>query len=207
MSFNATMVHVVFVEGNIGVGKSTLIDLLKQRGYAAIEEDISHWQLWDKKNLHPTRFTATFQVEVCLSMFKRLRRCLLDATTNRIVICERSLDSAMAFASMAVGTGAVDEDELSVIGDLCTVLKSSLPGNHTFSTVRLTCKPDVLLDRIQVRGRPGEETLTQDDLVALDSQFEMLEGFVIDCTKELPEQIFQKFADHVTQFMLPVTWM
>jgi len=74
------------IEGNIGCGKSTFLEILRQKVPEAkwIEEPVSEWQNLSKKNINmldkyykePTRWGFTFQVYAIFTRIQKLHEAI-----------------------------------------------------------------------------------------------------------------------------------
>jgi len=77
----------VWIEGSIGVGKSTLIQLLSENGYVTEFEAVEHWTLLPHLYHNPTpEIKALFEIEVL---------CSLASRSESAQITERSVGSTM----------------------------------------------------------------------------------------------------------------
>jgi len=134
-------------------------------------------------------------------------KALEEPAVDDIIFCERSLDSAVAFSTVASITDTMAPEELVVVQNLCGVLKGALPPGHTFSSVRLACDTTTLLNRVKERARSGEEALDLATLDALDVQFEKMNAVELDVTDKIPSEILEAFLrDHMPEISMR-TWM
>lgn len=178
------MGRLVFLEGVIGVGKTSILDALRRRGHNVVEEDVNGWVLWDNRCLDPARYTFSFQVEVCLSIHKCIQNAIIEC--EGLVFCERSVKSSVVFAQVSKDLyGHVCDKEIDVLLQLCSRLSDTITGHcrGPAMTVYLWCPIQVALCRIEGRGRSGERSIEGDYLTALDSGFRKTCKFDIDlCT-------------------------
>jgi deoxyadenosine/deoxycytidine kinase len=57
--------EVTSIDGNIGSGKSTVLEELKQRGYFVFEEDLNNWgTLLEKFYANPKRWMCSLQIKI-----------------------------------------------------------------------------------------------------------------------------------------------
>ena len=188
------MARLVYVEGIIGVGKSTALSALKDLGHTVVFEDVDNWTLWKKRCLNPERFSFPFQVEVCLSMLNHFRRAL-KKNRRGTIFCERSMLSSLVFALSA----PITKEEKRVLEDLIITLHSSLnkvPAHFVY----LKCDPDVAMNRIRKRNRAGEHLITTHYLKELDHHYNSTIEFkdIIDVTSLTPDQVVMRLCHQHT---------
>lgn len=96
---------MVSPEGNIGVGKSTLLDKIAEQEYPhvmTLKEPVSQWQNFHGTNLldllykFPGRYGMLFQIYCTKTLISRQ----LEATDADIIIMERSVESSLLFAEL-----------------------------------------------------------------------------------------------------------
>lgn len=163
---------IVFVEGTIGVGKSSALNALERGGQAVVFEQVAEWSLWADRLAAPRSHTFSFQVQVCMSMFARIRDAIrLHQGDRSVLYCERSVLSSTVFAMAAHARGHMLDAELELLADLATHLQATLCAGHQFMSVLLQCPVSVAVDRIRARGRPGEETLGAAPVADLQARF------------------------------------
>jgi deoxyadenosine/deoxycytidine kinase len=151
---------VVFVEGNIGVGKSSALRALERAGQAVVYEQVAEWSLWLDRTKYPHRHTFSFQVQVCMSMFAHIRDAIQRfEPTHHVLYCERSILSSTVFGRAAHARGHMVDAEIELLADLASHLHADLVSGHKYLSVLLQCKPETAVKRIRDRGRSGEDNL------------------------------------------------
>lgn len=159
----------VVVGGNIGVGKSTLVELLSARlGWQPFYEP-------EGENPYLADFYQdmrawAFQSQVFF-LTRRLRthRQLLDHPTS--VIQDRSMyEDAEVFACNLYGQGLMDERDYSSYRSLYQVLSEFLPPPDL--VVYLRASVPTLVHRIQQRGRNYEQSISPEYLAQLNDLYE-----------------------------------
>ena len=150
---------LISIEGNIGIGKSTLMSELKARlahdaSVVFVDEPVS---LWEDYGL----LAAMYSGEISRTAFQLMvlnTRCAwltkaLAVPGVRVVICERSIWSDKAvFADVNI-TG---EAERAAYECTFEALCATLP-EVTHATVLLDAPLDVILARVQKRARAAEQ--------------------------------------------------
>lgn len=104
----------VYVEGNIGVGKSSVLDLLSSKGVMVIKEPVQEWKNFEGYNMlgifysNPGDWAMTFQVMVMITMWGF--KCV-----SKQVVYERSPYSAVhVFAAMQYGNNLIRHQDFVV---------------------------------------------------------------------------------------------
>ncbi|MCK5052905.1 MAG: deoxynucleoside kinase [Anaerolineales bacterium] len=158
----------VAVAGNIGVGKSTLVELLaKHLGWAPFYEPVG-------ENPYLADFYAdmtawSFQSQIFFLTRRLLaHRQLLDHTTSAIQ--DRSVyEDAEIFAYNLFLQGDMVERDYHTYRDLYLVLTRFLPPPDL--VVYLRASVDTLLTRIASRGRDYERTIKPEYLTRLNDLY------------------------------------
>ena len=177
---------IITVEGNIGAGKTTFLESLRSRlpFVKVLLEPVGEWistknaegksilQLFyeDKK-----RWSMTFQLYAFLSRLEDMKRLLkecenADATDGEpyIILTERSvLTDRFVFAEMLHTQGFLDDLEWTLYLKWFHAYAADVPiqGILYLSTSAATSK-----ERIGLRGREGEDSISADYLHALEAQ-------------------------------------
>lgn len=162
---------IVFsIEGNIGSGKSTFVNYLRENFadlYIFLEEPVNQWKeikdaesgknkielFYEDMKTH----SFSFQMMAYISRLSSLRTAIRENPGKKI-ICERSIyTDRHVFAKM------LHEDKMISSTDYQIYLKwfdhfvEDLPS---ISYIYIKCDPEVAIERIRKRARPGEESIT-----------------------------------------------
>ena len=176
---------IISLDGNVGGGKSYLLKQIRKRfpAFKIVDEPVGQWT--ELTNEHgenmlelfykdKKRWGYTFQTCALLTRQKNMQTMIdqLDKTSDEtyIIITERSiLTDKYIFADMLHRTGFMSDLEWNLYNKLFDALSQQhqVDGVIYVSTSALTSK-----DRIQMRGRPEEETISIDYLNDLDKQHE-----------------------------------
>lgn len=169
---------IIGLEGNVGSGKSRLLEILQERmpDIETVQEPVGEWmRLKDAsgKSLlelfyeDKSRWAYTFQNCAILT---RLRTILsaMRTTTKRVILTERSvLTDRYVFAEMLKEDGTLDPMEWELYRTWFDTFAADLPIK---GVVYLTTGVGTSAERIVHRGRAGEEHIPLDYLAALDAQ-------------------------------------
>lgn len=194
------------IEGNIGVGKSTLISVLTEKKYSCYKEPVEKWTLLEKFYKDPVKYMIPFQNQVLLTQICQLNEIKKD--TAKIKFVERSIWTARnIFIEMNIDKW--DETNLDNYDLLYNSVNPQIDVMFFLKSDPQTC-----FDRVSVRNRPGEEKITlsylenlnnhfHKTLTSLDLPFSLV---VIQTKDKTPLQI----ADEIEKFVLSEktsTWL
>jgi deoxyadenosine/deoxycytidine kinase len=160
-----TIKKYILIEGNIGSGKTTLIDKLSNNEkYEVIREPVDLWlqiKGTDNKNLlqefyeNPSRYAHLFQTMVFIT---RLQSIEHDQVKN-IRFCERSiLTDKYVFGKACINSGKMSDIEIN-----CYNIWFDWLENNFFkkpdTIIYLQCSPEKCYDRIKERARSEESSV------------------------------------------------
>jgi deoxyadenosine/deoxycytidine kinase len=173
------MAKLVFVEGNVGAGKSTVLGELQDRGFAVFGEPIEVWTEHLARVYHddawglPMHYLAlTTHVETILQAAR------LAKTLETTVVVERSFQSVDVFARNDPNL-ARDDAYWGVHAMYRRLLADELVGVQQHH-VYLRASPKVCAERVRARGRPGEDGIDLAYLTTLHRFHD--ETFATGCT-------------------------
>ena len=157
----------ILIEGNICSGKSSLIKYIENNPdhisslIETIYEPVNLWRDLRGENLfklfsqNPKKYAFPFQSYVQKTMFTSHMKTLNPSKQFKIM--ERSIYSARyCFCENLYENGLLDKCEMSIIDSWFQYLTQNFirPPNLI---VYLEASPEVLVNRIRVRGRPEEQ--------------------------------------------------
>lgn len=176
---NSTTCTIVSIEGNIGSGKTTGKEKLKQyiiqkksadSTVVFVDEPTDEWQTIQDENGVPIlvnlysdlkRFAFRFQMMAYISRLKKLR----DARRNpnvKIIITERCLiTDAHVFAKMLYDSKHIEEDEYQIYTRWFDEFAKEVEPS---CIVYFKASTDICMNRIKKRSRPGEQEMQYDYL-------------------------------------------
>jgi len=168
----------ILIEGNIASGKSTLLKkLAKLNGITTLPEPVEEWQNLNGTNLledmvtNQKRWMTTFQL---FSSYTRLEIALGGALDSKVRVLERSLYSEFyCFVQYHKDNGSLEPGEYALLKKWFEFL--TLHGGSNLGVdliVYIRTDPQVLLDRIQSRGRKEEATINREFLLAMHKYHE-----------------------------------
>ncbi len=163
------MGNVIFVEGNIGCGKSTLAKALGERiGYRVLDEPVDQ-ELLELFYSDPAKWAYMFQMAM---LHKRWRIQMQAACEEPGAIVDRSLWGDMVFAKEHVRAGNIHKMEwktyCAAVKNMCLVL---FPPTLL---LYLATDPETCLNRVRRRSRQSEEGVDLDYLTHIDAGYNSL---------------------------------
>lgn len=176
---------IICIEGNIGAGKSTVLNVLKKRGYTVYEENLNSWgDILSMFYKEPSRWTFTLQIAIMTDMYERyLEMQQITKTKDDIIFVERSPDSSNIFAINSKADGNMDDVEYRIYYDLFKKLSWKPYKSFIINTPIFMCH-----DRIKERARPCEKHIKLEYIKRLATRFDMLELEKIN-GQQSPEKI------------------
>jgi len=170
ISSNRSRPRIVSVEGNIGGGKSTLIETLQEkyihdRRFHFLLEPVDQWEnIKDKKGKNmlqkyyenPTKYAFAFQIMAFQTRLQLLKDTLdyIDDEVTTIVM-ERSLDADFhIFAKMLSEEGLMEDVEFEIYKGMSA---EALKEYGVDGIIWLDTDYEECYERVQKRSREGEE--------------------------------------------------
>jgi deoxyadenosine/deoxycytidine kinase len=177
---------IITVEGNIGAGKTTFLESLRTRlpFVKVLLEPVGEWistKNADGKSIlqlfyeDKSRWSMTFQLYAFLSRLEDMKKLLKECEESEktegeptIILTERSvLTDRFVFAEMLHKQGFLDDLEWTLYLKWFHAYAADVPiqGILYLSTSAATSK-----ERIGIRGREGEASISAEYLDALEAQ-------------------------------------
>ena len=163
---------IVSVEGNIGSGKSTFVNRLKQdlkdqmlekMKFVFVQEPVEQWtQIKDKNGVDmltkfygdQEKYSFAFQMMAYISRLSLLKRTYEENPTNTIIITERSVyTDRHVFAKMLYDSDKIEDVEYQIYLKWFDEFIKELP---VFAMIYLHTTPQVSHNRVLKRARDGE---------------------------------------------------
>ena len=157
---------VISIEGNIGSGKSTILNILKSKlsDVIFIDEPVDEWfKIKDNNNKNmlelfynnKNKYSFVFQITAYITRLRKLIEILKD-NNDKIIICERSIyTDKYVFAKMLYQDNNNDiEWNIIIIG---LILQEQIRWNIYVNKI-------ICFDRIKKRNRNGESNISLDYL-------------------------------------------
>ncbi len=163
------MKHFIAIAGNIGVGKSTLVDLLCSRlGWEPFLEGVVDNPYLGDFYADMSAWSFHSQIFFLARRLRDLRRLM---GVPRTVVQDRSVyEDAEIFAKNLYRQGNISERDWKTYRELYEVLTELLPPPDL--VVYLQASVPTLVHRIALRGREYEKKIAPDYLAQLNTLYE-----------------------------------
>lgn len=151
----------IVIDGNIGSGKTTQLDLLEKKGWQVRREPIEKWPL-EEFYKDPKRWAFYFHMVIL--------QTLRPLTTSKMIVYERSLlSSRWVFWPILLKRGQVTKEEDRTY-DKFYEQYVWYPDLYIF----LSKKTDLAWQHIQKRHQAGDSGVTREYLEELDAEYQKL---------------------------------
>jgi len=161
------MVFIYSIEGNIGSGKSTVIEQLKNEnipGVLFLPEPVDIWStikdssgvtILEKYYQNPEKYAFSFQMMAYITRLSHLKNCIENVPQDTIIVTERCLyTDREIFAKMLYDTGKIEEIEYSIYTRWFDEFSKI---NTLAGIIYIKTTPEICLSRIKKRNRIGED--------------------------------------------------
>jgi deoxyguanosine kinase len=164
---------IISIEGNIGTGKTTLINLIKEKfdDVFVLDEPLNEWlNLKNKNNKNlldcfysdKVRWSYTFQNFAYITRINKILSALNKYNNSKIIITERSIyTDKNIFAKMLYDDNLLDIMEYNIYNYWFELLEKNFKFNINY-IIYLRADPKISFNRIKIRKREEEKTITQD---------------------------------------------
>ena len=213
---------VLSLEGNIGAGKSTILNALerqlgKDSGWLFLKEPVHIWETIkdkDGKSIlckfyeNPSKYAFSFQVMAFITRYQELKRLLKENPDCKGIICERSLEADKnIFAKMLHEDGVMDSMHYSIYDRYF----QEYEGNYQLTgIVHIDATPETCFTRVKHRSRNGENNISFDYLQKCHNYHEKwindnkdcLNVLTLDGNPTMSEQLKKDNIEKINQFSM-----
>ena len=166
--------RIYSIEGNIGAGKTTILEEIESIGnpkICVVREPVDAWtsicdssgeNILEKFYKDPNKYSFVFQILAFHTRLNTLRNAMIKHADCDIILCERSLQSdGHIFAKMLYDDGLIDEISYRIYEKIyyAEIEQFALSG-----VIYVDVPPETCAERILKRGRVGEENIKLDYL-------------------------------------------
>ena len=160
---------IISLDGNIGSGKSTFINILKKErpNYHILDEPVANWEktkdndgsnLLEKFYSNQERWSYTFQNYAYITRLQSLKNAIDDG--HKIIISERSIfTDKNIFASLLYDDNKMSDIEWKIYNSWFDHFKINMDG-----FIYINTQPKICNERILKRSRTGENNIPIDYL-------------------------------------------
>jgi deoxyadenosine/deoxycytidine kinase len=162
---------IVSIEGNIGAGKSTILEALRYKNdnlnVVFMQEPVSVWEtvvdesgktILMKYYENPDKYAFPFQIMAYTTRLSALKNCIENNPDCDVIVCERSLEADKnIFAKMLHDDGTIERMNYQIYN----MLYNDTSKNYAVDAiVYLRADPVKCLNRIHKRSRNGESSIS-----------------------------------------------
>lgn len=156
---------MIVIEGVVGVGKSSLMNIISEYGYTAFEEPVVDNPVLDKFYYDRSRYSFPLQVFFLNKRFEHIKK----AADVRRAVMDRSIYGDAIFARMLNLADEMSDEEFAIYAEL---LQNMLEHVHVPKLmVYLEVSVDEAMRRIGKRGRDYELVVERDYWEKLNTQY------------------------------------
>lgn len=196
---------IIAIEGNIGVGKSTFTNIMRERynNSIIVSEPVDMWlniKTESGDNIlglfykDIPRWGYTFQNLAYVTRMMKIQDAI--NTNNDIIFLDRSLGTDKnVFEKMLYDDKLITDIEHDMYNMWCNFYNNYVNKNNDSKYIYLRCDPDIAYKRIQKRGRIEEKNITLDYLNKLHKYHEdwlnknSSDILIIDCNTDFENDI------------------
>ena len=169
------MSQIISIEGNIGSGKSTILQHLKEyfkttKNIIFLQEPVDIWETIKDENgitiltkfyENQEKYSFAFQMMAYISRLSLLKNTIKENPTA-IIITERCLNTdRYVFAKMLYDSKKIEEIEYQIylkwFDEFCDIIQNS-------KMIYMKTNPEICYERIAKRNRTGESNISIDYL-------------------------------------------
>ena len=165
----------IVIDGIVGVGKSTIMELLEKEGYTAFPEPVVNNPILDKFYYNRTRWSFPLQIFFLNERFKHIKNCM---KLGEHTVQDRSIYGDVIFAKMLCDSGEMTEEEFELYKDLLENMLHHITPPKLM--VYLEVSTDEAMKRIKRRGRDYEQIVEREYWDKLNEEYRAyFEGYNI----------------------------
>lgn len=158
---------MIVIEGVVGVGKSSLMNIISENGYTAFEEPVVDNPVLDKFYYDRSRYSFPLQVFFLNKRFEHIKKAV-DVSK---AVMDRSIYGDAIFARMLNLADEMSDEEFAIYQEL---LENMLEHVHVPKLmVYLEVSVDEAMRRINKRGRDYELVVERDYWEKLNTQYKL----------------------------------
>ncbi|MBU5316434.1 deoxynucleoside kinase [Clostridium bornimense] len=157
---------MIVVDGVVGVGKTTLMNILvKEFGYTAFLEPVVDNPILDKFYYDRKRYSFPLQIFFLNNRFRYIK----EASLIDKAVLDRSIYGDLIFAKLLVENDEMDEEEYNIYLDLFENMVEHLSPPKLM--IYLETSVDDAIKKINKRGRDYEQVVEKDYWLRLNKQY------------------------------------
>ena len=147
---------MIVIDGVVGVGKSTLMNILQEEGYIPFEEPVVDNPILEKFYYDRERYSFPLQIFFLNKRFKNIK----DASQIQNAVMDRSIYGDVIFAKMLKDAGEMSNEEFDLYIELFQNMLEHCKAPKLL--VYLEVGVEEAMRRINKRGREYEKIVERD---------------------------------------------
>ncbi|WP_291572096.1 deoxynucleoside kinase [Clostridium sp. UBA4548] len=147
---------MIVIDGVVGVGKSTLMNILEEEGYVPFEEPVVDNPILEKFYYDRERYSFPLQIFFLNKRFKNIK----DASKIKNAVMDRSIYGDIIFAKMLKDAGEMSNEEFDLYMELFENMIEHCKAPKLL--VYLEIGVDEAMKRINKRGREYEKIVERE---------------------------------------------
>lgn len=156
---------MIVIEGVVGVGKSSLMNILAEKEYKAFEEPVVDNPVLDKFYYDRSRYSFPLQVFFLNKRFEHIKKA--KDVTNAVM--DRSIYGDAIFARMLNLADEMSDEEFQIYSELLVNMLEHVQRPKLM--VYLEIGVDEAMNRIKKRGRDYEQIVEREYWEKLNSEY------------------------------------
>ncbi len=155
----------IVVEGPIGVGKTSLVELIGENfGSRAVLERVTENPFLPRFYQNPKRYAFQAQMFFLLSRYQQQRELSQQDLFSQSIVCDYLFAKDRIFASVNL-----DDDELALYQQIYELMDQRIPRPDL--VIYLQAPTEVLQQRIKFRGRGYEREIAREYIEAVNEAY------------------------------------
>lgn len=160
--------EMIVVDGVVGSGKTTLMNILKEElGVSGFEEPVTDNPILGKFYHDRKRYAFPLQIFFLNRRFRMLKEAQAKKVSS---VMDRSIYGDVIFAKLLHDEGDMEKDEFDLYQDLLTNMLDHIEAPKLM--IYLRADVDTAIDRIEKRGRDYEQIVERDYWERLNREYE-----------------------------------
>ncbi|WP_083553630.1 deoxynucleoside kinase [Clostridium intestinale] len=156
---------MIVIDGVVGSGKSTLMNILEELGYTAFKEPVVNNPILEKFYYDRKKYAFALQVFFLNNRFKYIK----EAAELENSVMDRSIYGDAIFAKLLEITGDMTSEEFDVYRELLENILEHVKAPKLM--VYLEISVDQAINRIRKRGRDYEQVVERDYWETLNKEY------------------------------------
>ena len=208
----------IYIEGNIGSGKSEFIRFLHELGFTVIQEPVKIWEeigILVEFYKDPKRWAYTFQSLAFATRLSETCSTINNINNTNTIIMERSIyTDRNCFTELQVEFGNMTKMEYDTYLAWYNLMEIKFRDEIKADfIIYLRTTPEICYERIKKRSRNGESSIGMEYLRALHDKHEKwlsagVEGtkiITVDVSQDMDEETHKKFTKQIINEILGPT--